>query len=98
MSFDKLNRGYEIWQQVLKEFQDVRNPHAFGNLAEGEVACILEAPNPDRIRELFDRAQQRMREVGLSSDVESETGLDILPLEFQYDGSNLVYQRELTRV
>jgi len=98
MKMEDLGKGFEFWQEILKEFPDVRSPHVLGSLVEGEVVCIIEASSIGRIREVFDRHDQLARERGIYKETETETGRDILPLEFQYDGTELVYKRELQRV
>ncbi len=95
-SLDKLEEGSKFWDEVMKDFPDIRSLHVFGNMCEGHIFAVFEAPNADRLREMNHRGEQLMHERGLPKrEGEFEMGLEIIPLEFEYDGDELVYRQEL---
>jgi hypothetical protein len=101
-SLDSLEEGSRNWQEVLTEFPEITCPYTFGNLSEGIVTCVLEAPSADMIRELNQRLGERMAEKHPKFREQTESayeyGIDILPLEFEIVDGELIYQHELVRV
>jgi hypothetical protein len=98
-SLEALEQGNRMWRQALGEFPDIHGLRLFGNLIEGHLFGVLEAPSGDRIRELDQRVGQLCHESGMMpAGGDFEMGLEIIPLEFEYDGEKLVYQHELVRV
>ncbi len=99
MTFTDWEKGGEACGPVMKEFPDVTCLRMFGNLSEGHIIGLFEAPSADRVRLLHERIDKALAEAGiLPAGLEYETGLDIWPLELEYERDTIVYKRELARV
>lgn len=95
MTEEQLESGSKLWDEVNKDFPDIKTLQVMGNLAEGHVAIVLEAPGVERIRRLMEEFNSQFLNLHqIHSETEIETGLDILPLDFQYEGESMVYRRE----
>lgn len=98
MSVEDWKKGETLWQRTLSDFGDIKDLRHYGNLTEGHIVCILEAPSVARIHELFESLGTHLKESGLFPETpERKEAFDIWPIELEYEGSTLVYQVEFAR-
>ncbi len=98
-TWEDMQKGEPLWEQTLSEYKDITWLHEYDNLSEGRIVCILEAPSADRIRELFGDLGRRIKASELFPDMpETEPPLDIWPIEVEFEGTKVVYKKELAKV
>ena len=87
-----------FWKEALSEYGDVTPLRDFANISEGRYVGVFEAPSADRVRALFDGFDRKIKASGLFPTApEGQCALDIWAIEFETDGTNIVYQAEPAR-
>ena len=88
-----------LWEEVLSEYPEVKPLHDYGSMTEGRYVGIFEATIPDRVRELFESFDRKLKASG-DFPIMSQgwTSLGIWLIEFESEGTKVLYQAELAKV